>query len=190
MFSLLTASHASVIVDLQTDLNAVVDALAPKHYATLRAAVRAHGTLGTGRRLAVADQIRLRKAVFPDRVLWLMRVIATDGSVEQIDKKLSTEVGPLLRPGFGDMRDLVRVVSPKRVNLNEFRGARAALSGGDWASSLKLGALSKAATEEILGSPDQWPSDIVQRAAGRVEDRMTKRLPPLAAVAEENSWFA
>jgi hypothetical protein len=189
VFSLVTAARASVVVDLQSELNALVDALSPKHYAVLLAAVRAQSTFSAGRRLLIADPLRLKQVTLSDRVLWLIRVLASEGTVEQIDKKISPKIAPLLCPGSGDMRDLVRVISPRRINLTEFRGVRTALAPGGWASSLKLGVVGKSATEEILGTPDQWPGDIVQRAAGRVEDRMTKSLVPLATVADTDCWF-
>ena len=87
------------------------------------------------------------------------------------------------------MRDLVRVVSPKKIGLNEFRGARATLPVGGWASDVKLGVLSKNAAGEILGEPDQWPGDIMQRAVEGIEERMTKGLVALATVADTNRWF-
>ncbi|MCU1615784.1 MAG: ATP-binding protein [Frankiales bacterium] len=188
-FSLVTAAHTSVLVELQTELNTLVDALSPKHYAVLRAGVQAQRTRPSGRLLSIADALRLKKVVLSNRVLWLIRVIASEGSVEQIDKKTSTEIAPLLRPGSGDMRDLVRIVSPRKLDLGEFHDARSTLPIGGWASSLKLGPWSNAATDAVLGEPDHWPSDIVQRAAERVEDRMNKRLAPLVTVAEENRWF-
>lgn len=188
-FSLVTAAHASVLVDLQTEVNTLVDRLSPKHYAALRAAVQAQTKVSTGRMLAVAEPLRLRQLTLSDRVLWLIRVLASEGSVEQIDKKLSTKVAPLLRPGSGDMRELVRVVSAKKIDLSEFRGARATLPVGGWASGVKLGAISKNAAEQIVGAPDQWPGDIMQRAVERIEERMSNGLVALATVADTKRWF-
>jgi hypothetical protein len=188
-FSLVTAAHTSVVVNLQSELNTLVDELSPKHYAALRASLQAQGKLSTGRMLALADPLRLKQVTPSDRVLWLIRVLASEASVEQIDKKLSAKIAPLLRPGSGDMRDLVRIVTPRRINLNEFRGARLALPVGGWASSVKLGAISKASAEEILSEPDQWPGDVVQRAVEGIELRMAKGVPPLATVADANRWF-
>jgi hypothetical protein len=188
-FSLVTTAHASVVVHLHSELNTLVDELSPKHYAALRASLQAQSKLSTGRMLALADPLRLKQVTPSDRVLWLIRVLASEGSVEQIDKKLSAKIAPLLRPGSGDMRDLVRIVTPKKIDLNEFRGARLALPAGGWASSVKLGAISKASAEEILSEPDQWPGDVVQRAVEGIEVRMAKGVPPLAAVADANRWF-
>ncbi len=188
-FSLVTAAHASVVVDLQTELNTLVDGLTPKHYAVLRAAVQAQSKLSTGRKLVIADPLRLKQLTLSDRALWLIRVLASEGSVEQIDKKLSTEIAPLLRPGSGDMRDLVRVVSSKKIGLNEFRGARATLPVGGWASGVKLGVLSNNSAGEILDEPEQWPGDIMQRAVEGIEKHMTKGLVALATVADTNRWF-
>jgi hypothetical protein len=188
--SLVTAAHSSVVIELHSDLNTLVDALTPKHYASLRAAVYAQSKLPIGRKLVIADPLRLKQMSLSDRGLWLVRAVASDGSIDQIDKRLSNKIGPLLLSGTGDMRELVQAASSRKINLDEFRDGRATLPIGGWASGVKLGTVGKAAAEEILGEPDRWPGDIVQRATEVIERRMSAGLASLASVADANRWFA
>jgi len=189
VLSLITTAHSSVVIALHADLNGVVDALTPKHYAALRAAVQMHIRSGSVRKLVIADPLRVRQMSLTDRTLWLVRAVASGGSIEQIDARLSTSIKPMLQAGAGDMRELVRVVSSRKIKSAEFCGARSSLPIGGWASGVKLGTLARATAEEILGEPDQWPGDIVQRATETIERRMNSGLPPLATVAEDNHWF-
>lgn len=192
VFSVLSLAHSPAAVELASELNAVVDSLSPKHYRILRAAVQATRKLSVGRALMIQDPLRLQQVTFSPHVLWLARAVATDGSVEQIDKKLPTDISVLLTAGMGDMRELVRIVGAgsKKVPFAQFRGGRAALAAGGWASNIKLGAISKAAADDVLANPADWPGDLVQHAAGAIETRMTKQVTPLASVADADNWFA
>lgn len=187
--SLLTTAHSAVVIGLGPDLNSVIDGLTPKHYAGLRASLCAQNAIPSGRKLVVADALRLGQISLSDRALWLIRAIASDGSIQQIDKKLSTGLGALLRPGSGDMRELVRVAGSKKIRLNEFHGARAVLPIGGWASGIKVGVIGKTTAEEVLGSPAEWPGDIVQRAVESIENRMSSGVLPLRTVADTDRWF-
>jgi DNA-binding transcriptional regulator PaaX len=42
---------------------------------------------------------------------------------------------------------------------------------------------------EILGSPEDWPGDLVQRAVERIAERLVADMDSVATVAAANSWF-
>lgn len=190
-FSLLSFAHSPVVVALADELNAVVEALSLKHYRSLRAAIQAASRLSAGRVLVIREPLRLKQITLSPRVLWLARAVASEGSVEQIDKKLPTDINSLLVPGMGDMRELVRIVGSRtrKIPLEQFRGSRASLPSGGWASNIKLGAMSKTVANEMLTNPGDWPGDLVQQAASSVEARLSKQLAPLGPIAETDRWF-
>ena len=123
------------------------------------------------------------------RTLWLLRTVATNAGIEQIDKKLASRFEALLQPGMGDMRELLRIAgASKTVKIDTFRGARAILPSGGWASDVKLGVIGSAKADEILRSPHEWPSDIVQRAVEQAASRIASA-KPISALAEGDRWF-
>ncbi|WP_124390603.1 NACHT domain-containing NTPase [Rhodococcus wratislaviensis] len=191
VFSLLTAAFAPVIVALASDLNRTVDELAPKHYFAIRNAISAlQANPSVSRELALHDALRLNQATFSARMLWLARAGATEATVEQIDKRIAGSFGEFLATAPGDLRELARISGKTRaIKFDTFRGHRASLPTGGWASTIKLGTLSKKTAAEILQDPSQWPGDLVQRAVENVEVRMLANLTPLSKVAEDHSWF-
>lgn len=191
VFSLLTSTFSPVIVALSEDLNRTVDELAPKHYLVIRNAINDFQmNPSIGRELALHDALRLNQATFSARTLWLARAGATEATVEQIDKRMAGRFGELLTTVPGDLRELARISGKsKTIKFETFRGHRASLPTGGWASTIKLGTLSTKLATEILQDPSQWPGDLVQRAVENVETRMSASLTPLGQVAESNLWF-
>ena len=124
------------------------------------------------------------------KALWLLRAIATEASVAWIDKRLSDSPDELLAAGVGDLRGMARISAGGRViKFDRFKGLRAMLPLGGWASDTKVGALSPTLAEKVLRQPHDWPGDLVQRAVENVEDRMLSPLEPVAAVARRENWF-
>ena len=191
IFSLLTSASTAVVVALTEKLNNVVDALAPKHYLAIRHAItvaRNSPTAGIG--LVLNDVLRLNQAQFSPRTLWLLRSAATESSLEPIDKRLASVFENLLAAGDGDLRELTRLTGQnKTIKFDTFRGHRASLPAGGWASHIKLGALRPNLAQQVLEHPHQWPSDLVQRAVEKVEDRILTGLPSIAQVADTEKWF-
>lgn len=119
-----------------------------------------------------------------------MRVVATDGSVEQIDRRLTEAFADLLNSEPGDLRELTRVVGgSKKIPFATFKGHRSALPSGGWASNINIGAMTGKTPEAVLKVPADWPADLVQRAVQHVEKRMLSGLSTMAEVAATNSWF-
>lgn len=190
LFSALSGPNTQVVIDLADEVNGLVDALGSKHYAALREALRNFRKLGISHQLVLNDALRLNQVTFSPRTLWLLRLLTTEGSVEQIDRRLTAAFPDLLTSGLGDLRELTRVVGGgKKIPFDTFRGHRAALPTGGWASNINIGAMRAKATEEVLANPAEWPGDLVQRAVEHVEKGMLGGLRAVGDVASANSWF-
>ena len=61
------------------------------------------------RELVFHEPLRLRTVETP-RVLWLVRAVAIDATIEWADRRLADDFESLLVPGMGDMRELIRAV--------------------------------------------------------------------------------
>jgi hypothetical protein len=113
----------------------------------------------------------------------------TDGSYEQIEKKLAAGYADLLRPGMGDRRPVLRLLGNKKTTkVDELRGSRANLAPGGWAGEVKLGSLRATAASDVLQHPEEWPLEIVAKAI-QVESAKVGRLPAIAGVAAADRWF-
>lgn len=190
IFSLLTIARPQVVVDIVDELTEQVEQLAPKHFAVVREGLIASMKSAGARELVLREPLRLNQVQFTPRVLWLLRVVATEGTMEQIDKRLVDGFETLLHPGMGDMRDLLRIVGvSKKIRVDLLCGSRPVLPSGGWASDVKLGVIRTKLADDILQTPDKWPSDMVQRAAGQIARRISDDAKPLAAVAESDRWF-
>ena len=188
---MLSRAHTSVVVDLAYEINTAAHDLAPKHYDAVRWALQRVQTSGVSHQLLLADAIRLRRVTFSSRALWLLRVVSTEGSVEQIDTRLVDSRTDLMTSGLGDLRELTRVLGrSKAIPLNAFLGRRRELPVGGWASNIRLGAMRGNVAEVLLKNPEAWPGALVQRAVEHVEERMLADLKPIAVVAEEDDWFS
>lgn len=188
--SLLTIAHPQVVVDISDGLNEHVEQLAPKHVAAVRDGLKASMRSAAVRKLALQDPLRLMQVQFTHRALWLLRVVATDGTVEQIDKRIVDGFEALLQPGMGDMRELLRIVgASKTIKVDSLRGSRPVLPLGGWASDVKLGLIRSRLATDILRAPDEWPGDLVQCAVEQVAKRISDAAKPMAAVAEVDRWF-
>lgn len=190
IFSLLTVARPQVVVDIADELNKQVDQLPTKQFAVIIQAFKAIMRSPVARRLLLREPLRMQQVHFTPRVLWLIRVVATDATIEQIDKQLLNCFETLLQLGIGDMRDLPRIVgATKTIRAESLRGSRPVLPSGGWASDVKLGVIRPRLADDILRAPDQWPADIVQRAAEQIARRVADGTKPLAEVAKADRWF-
>lgn len=190
VFSLLSTARPQVVLAVAPHLNKVTSALSPKHYVAL------HHTLGwfmkssAARELVFAEPLRLQQVQASPRLLWLIRAVGTEATIEWTDRRLQTRFEPLLQPGLGDMRPLLRTVGTRTtVNAKQLRNSRTLLPRGGWASDIKLGALSFELAREILSAPDQWPGDLVQRAGEKIGTRLGSKASTLSATAHADAWF-
>ncbi|MCC5578219.1 HNH endonuclease [Microtetraspora sp. AC03309] len=190
VFSLLTRGHQAVLIGLAGQLNELVDSLAPRHYRAMREGLKAYSRFSAARKLTLQGPLRLNQIQLSPKLLWLVRVVATEGSVEQIDKRLVKEFTPLLHPGMGDLRELVGIAGKgKTIRFDVLRNCRSVLPVGGWASNIKLGSMRVKLPDEVLRAPAAWPGDLVQRAVEEVEGRMTAYRQPIASVASADEWF-
>ena len=190
VFSVLTCAYAPVVIALAAELSGAVDKLAPKHYLAIRHAILEFAKTSVSRELVLHEPLRLRQVEFSARTLWLARAGATEASVEQIDRRLAGAFEGLLSSGIGDLRELTRLVGTSRsIKFDTFRGLRASLPVGGWASNIKIGMVRAKLADQVLQRPSEWPGDLVQRAVEEVEARMQGGLEPIAKVAEDDRWF-
>jgi hypothetical protein len=190
IFSLLVIGRPRVVVEMADELKEQVDQLLPKQFAAILQALKATMRSPVAYRLSLREPLRLQQVQLTPRVLWLLRIVATDATIEQIDKQLVEGFETLLQPGMGDMRHLLRMVgATKTIRVESLRGGRPALPSGGWASDVKLGVIRRKLAADILQAPDQWPADMVHRAAERIAKEASHGVKPLAAVAEADRWF-
>nr|MDT0664755.1 hypothetical protein [Micromonospora sp. DSM 115978] len=172
------------------ELNSVVGQLAPKHLRAIREGLSMSRQISLARKISLRDPLRMNQVDLSPRVLWLARVVATEVSLEQIDKHLLEGSAELLRPGMGDMRELVRTVGQKKtIRFEDLRGSRPFLPIGGWASNIKLGAIRANVADEVLRDPAEWPGDLVQRAVEEIEVRISAGARSIAALAASDNWF-
>lgn len=190
MFSVLSVARPQAVLHVATPLNEAVSGLSPKHYVAVQHALTLFRLSPVARELVFAEPLRLRQVEVSPRLLWLIRAVGTDSTIEWVDRRLGAEFEPLLQPGLGDMRPLLRTIGAQAtVKVKQLKHSRSALPVGGWASDIKLGALSVELAREILRNPDQWPGDVVQRAAEKIGTRLASKASPLGAVARTAAWF-
>lgn len=192
LFSLLTKVYPPVLIALAEDVNREANKLSPRHCHSLRSALRTYQTNpAVSRELAFHDVLRLNQASFSARALWLLREVGTPATADQIHKRLPGLVQQLLDTETGDLREMVRFSGEaKTIKFEAFQGHRSSLPAGGWSSSIKLGALRHQAAEGVLRAPQEWPSDLVQRAVEKTEERMLSGLGHLRQIAERDRWFS
>ena len=178
-----------VVLDLAVEIDAIAGSLSPKHFRAMEAAVKAFATSSLKREFSVGEALRLGQVKYSARALWLLRLVGTEGSVGHIDKKLATGFEPLLVPGMGDRRDVMRIVgADKTVKIDMLKGTRDVLPTGAWAGDIKLGAMKVVTAKGILERPDEWPIEIVRRAIQQASGQMN-RMPSVTQLAESDKWF-
>ncbi|SNY25417.1 hypothetical protein [Paractinoplanes atraurantiacus] len=185
----MTIAHTNVVIELADDLNTAVGQLEIKHVRMLERALKTFGRRSAGTALVLQDQLRRNLVSYSPRVLWLLRAVVTESSLEQVNRKLSADYRELLETGIGDMRSLLRIAgTEKTVKIETLRGVRDVVPAGGWASDVKLGVVQAAKASEILGNPADWPADVVQRAVENFATKMAS-VEPISALAERNKWF-
>lgn len=190
VFSVLTVGRPQSVLEVASRLDEVVSALAPKHYVALHHALTWFTKSSMGRELVFAEPLRLQQVEASPRLLWLIRAVGTEATIEWTDRRLETNFEALLEPGLGDMRPLLRTIGSRAtVKAKQLKHSRSLLPLGGWASDIKLGSLSFDLAREILRTPDQWPGDLVQRAAEKIGTRLASKSPTLASTARTNAWF-
>jgi len=189
LFSMLTAARLSVVLQLADEINEASSTLTPRHYRAMESAIAAFIRTTLARQLALHDPLRRGQVSFSGRSLWLLRLVATDGSGEQIEKKFADAYDELLCPGMGDRRIMMRFLGQRKTTkVDGLRGSRENLPPGAWAAEVKLGAMKAATVSDVLQHPEEWPVEVVGKAI-RAESAKVSRLPAIAAVAAEGLWF-
>jgi hypothetical protein len=184
LFSLLSHGKAAVVEQLLVDVGNIAIGLTPRSYKSMQSSLIRTGSS----RLDLRDLLRIKRIVIQARTLWLLREITTDGTQEQIDKRVRVAVGDLLAAGIANPVTLLKSVGNHRVTpVNAFRGSRAAVPSGvlDY---VRVGAQSPAKAREIIARPEDWPAEIVGQALGRVSSVLAE-LESIQSVAQRSRWF-
>jgi hypothetical protein len=189
LFSMLTAAHLSVVLQLAAEVNAAASALTPRHYRAMESALAAFMKSAQARQLTLHEPLRRGQVSFSGRSLWLLHLVATDGSGEQIEKKFAAAYEELLQPGMGDRRPVLRFLGQRKMTkIDGLKGSRDNLPPGAWAAEVKLGAMKAATVSDALQHPEEWPLEIVGKAI-QAEVAKVSRQPPIARIAIEDRWF-
>lgn len=189
LYSALTAARAQVVIDCAKEIDAVAADLAPKHFRSLETAIEAFAQSPLKQKMFLHEPLRLGKVSYSARALWLLRGVVTDGSRDQVDKRLVPGFADLLTPGMGDRRAVIRIVgTAKTIKIQALKGTRDVVPPGAWAGDVKLGAISSALAKDILTSPGEWPVEVVGRAIQQAAQTLN-RLASVASIAKASRWF-
>ena len=187
----MTIARQRVVIELASSLDAVTADMSPKHFLAVRHSLRAFMSSSVARELVFHEPLRLRQVGVTPRVMWLVQAVGPTATIEWADRRLADDFESLLVPGMGDMRELVRAVGVRAtLKVKRLKRSRSLLPLGGWASDVKLGAVSLELAREILRNPDEWPGDLVQRAAEKVGTRMASQSSTLASTARADGWFS
>lgn len=147
-------SGSKVVIELHAEIDKAVAELAAKRYRALVNGLRSFQTSSVARTVLLKDALRRDQLTYSGRSLWLLMLVATDGSAEQISKKLMDAHGDVLNGERGDLRPLLRVLGSRRtIPLDSLEGTRTSLPAGDWVGQVKLGALKAATAEKVVKAP-------------------------------------
>ena len=189
LFSILTTAHLAVVLKRAAEIDTATAGLSPRHYRAMESAIAAYMKSAHARELPLHEPLRRAQVSFSSKSLWLLRLVATDGSGEQIEKKFAARYEELLRPGLGDRRPVMHLLGQKKtIKVDGLRGSRNNLPPGAWAGEVKLGAMKSSTATDALQHPEEWPLEIVGRAI-QAESAKVGRLPIIAGVAANDRWF-
>lgn len=189
LFRILTAAQTQAVLDLGAEIDAATAGLSPKHYRAMEAAVQAFQQSSLARTLVLQESLRRAQVTYSGRTIWLLRLVSTEGAIEQIDKKMQGAFAELLAPGMGDRRPLMRVLgNRKTVPINSLENARGVLPAGGWADGVKLGAMNGATAKRVLEHPEAWPLEVADHAIQQSAAQLAK-LPPVSELAVRHRWF-
>lgn len=189
-YTLLTVARPDVILAMAATVNEYVDSMSTKDFGTTEAAVRRFRGTQLWQPLDLHDALRLNQSKLSDKVLWLARGLASDRSVDQIDRRLSSSVPALLAAGAEPQRAVFALASSnkKATGLNSLRGLRRRLRSVDILDELRIASLSDREARVVLESPHEWPRGAVARALAKAaQDLPTSET--IAYIAERDHWF-
>ncbi|WP_157073147.1 hypothetical protein [Kribbia dieselivorans] len=189
LFRILTAAQTQAVLDLGAEIDSATAGLNPKHYRAMEAAVQAFQQSFLARKLVLHEAFRRALVTYSGRTLWLLRLVSTEGSIEQIDKKLQGTFAELQAPGMGDQRPLMRALgNRKTIPINSLENARGVLPAGGWADWVKLGAMNGATAKRVLEHPEAWPLEVADHAIQQSAAQLAK-LSPVSELAVRYRWF-
>jgi hypothetical protein len=104
---------------------------------------------------------------------------------------LSASANPIMLGGAvaTAAAEVIKAHQPKPIGVDAFSGSRQTFAAGTIESSIKIAKPTPAVAREILLWPEQWPTDVVRLASDTLAIALSK-LPPLALIADRDSWFA
>lgn len=187
---ILTYGHVSALTENSTAVNALFASLTPKHFTATEAVLR-HERRSRWGRLFIGDSVRRNRSRFAPRVLWLMRFVASESSLDYIDQALSNDVnGAVLDIGGANLRaPVARLSRHGKFKFKTFKGLRPVLPAGGWVSDVGSIALSKADYTAVLSAPLDWPADVVHLAVQKATIDQVAKNKQLQQVALDEEWI-
>lgn len=189
LVAVLMTGQSQVLVDLANQLDDTVSTLTPEHYGFIYRALQKRAS-STGRQVNLQQPIRRGQFTGSARLLWLLRSVVTDGSREQIDKKITPDViQEAIKQRIFDLDALLHIAGQrKKLKIATLHGARELIQPFGSIQQANLGAMSTRLGSEILQCPHEWPRRIVELAIQQ-ESAKLEELAPIGELAEVNRWF-
>lgn len=183
----LTVPHVEVVTGCAADMDVTIRGLARPHFRALDAAVAHLGQMPRARALRANEAVRTGKLDVSARSLWLIRRAAGSGSIDHLEKKLSTDPGDLLAAGLSDHREMARIMraSGRKTPLKALRDTWEHLPAGSLQPEM-LRALTAKQAADILNDPYAWPPDVIEMAFHQGSSSIPQ-LAPLAQISAD--WF-
>jgi hypothetical protein len=191
VIGLIANAHVAVFTENAVALNALLDSLPPKYFASVHASLMADSKRLSARQLFIGDAVRRAPTKFGPRALWLFRYAAADSGREHITAALSREPNATVA-GIGgvDLRGPVTLVAhDKKLKLATLHNKRSDLPTGGWASDIELVTLRKADVHTVLDAPIEWPADIVYLASQKAAAELESKNKHLNQLALDEEWF-
>lgn len=188
LFGVIARARNDALQQLAPGVNDAVESLSVNDFGILAAALRRYRESSAWRQSEAADALRLGKLKLSPRAMWLLGIVGSDATVEQVENRCARNIGELLRSGERRVDRVVALSSSNRkVPVDSLRGTRGWLHSGD-IFKLNLGMLSKKLAGEVMLDPGSWPKDVVRMAIDVTSsDLSNQRL--IETVAKERHWF-
>lgn len=186
-------ANAQVVVFTENAeaINTLLSGLPAKHFAAVDTALSRDSEQPSVRQLFIGDAVRRAQRRFGPRALWLLRRVAAESGHQHIDRALRQDPGSTINAVGGvDLRGPVRIAAEgKKLKLKTFKGNRSALPTGGWASDVGV-SLTRADISVVLGTPIEWPADIVHLAGQKAAVEVESQNKLLQQVALDEEWFS
>lgn len=181
---LLTIPYVEVVKALASELDDVVGNLSDIHYRALAVALSDLKQRARARGLLVDDEVRRGSVAVSSRTLWLLHLAAPAGSTRHIDARIASDPAQAARLGPDALGVALQGLASGRRKLpyTDFVGTHRHFPAGSFTGD-RLRIMTQKQAQEVLLSPAEWPSDVVEVAFHQAMSSLPGR-EPLARVSE------